>query len=113
MTNLTGPFALAHPWFPKAGDREEAAASKMTLSQNYPNPFNPTTAIRYSLPEAAAVRLVVHDFFGREVAVLTDGVRNAGTHEVVFDAAGLPSGTYMCTLESNGTLLRRSMVLMK
>jgi hypothetical protein len=45
--------------------------------------------------------------------MLVDGVRDAGMHEVVFDAQGLPSGTYVCVLETNGMLLRRSMMLMK
>ncbi len=114
VTSLTGPFAIAHKWFPKDGAQEEAAvASAVTLSQNYPNPFNPTTAIRYTLAEAAPVRLVVYDLFGRQVAVLAQGMREAGTHEVVFDASGLPSGSYVAMLESNGTVLRRSMLLTK
>ncbi|MCB2206201.1 S8 family serine peptidase [bacterium] len=112
LTNFNGPFAIAHPWFPKS-DREEAIPEQITLSQNYPNPFNPTTVIRYTLPEAAAARVVVHDLFGRQVAVLAEGMHYAGTHEVVFNATGLPSGTYMCTLQSGDVQLQRRMVLMK
>ncbi|MBE0642744.1 MAG: S8 family serine peptidase [Bacteroidetes bacterium] len=114
LTSLAGPFAMAHNWFPKNGIEEEVAVpASITLSQNYPNPFNPSTVIRYSLPEAAPVRLVVHDFYGREIAVLAEGMRNAGTHEVVFDAANLPSGSYIYTLESNSVRVHRTMVLMK
>jgi subtilisin family serine protease len=114
LTNLSGPFTMAHAWFPKADEAvEDIVPASIALAQNYPNPFNPTTTIRYALPEAAAVRLVVHDLFGRQVALLVDAARDAGTHEAVFDAAGLPSGTYICTLEAAGTQLRRSMLLMK
>jgi hypothetical protein len=68
------------------------------LEQNYPNPFNPQTTLRFGLPESAPVRLVVYDMMGRQVRVLVDGARGAGTHEVVFEASPLPSGTYLVRL---------------
>ena len=65
------------------------------LEQNYPNPFNPQTTLRFDVPEASVVRLVVYDVLGRQVRVLVDGTREAGTHAVVFEASSLPSGTYL------------------
>ncbi len=64
------------------------------LSQNYPNPFNPTTTIKYELPKAAYVRLVVYDILGREVKVLVDEQKEAGSYTVRFDGSDLPSGVY-------------------
>ncbi len=64
------------------------------LSQNYPNPFNPTTTIKYELPKAAYVRLVVYDILGREVKVLVDEQKEAGNYTVKFDGSDLPSGVY-------------------
>lgn len=58
----------------------------------HPNPFNPSTVVSYQLPVAGKVRLVVLDMLGREVAVLTDGMREAGIHDVTFTASGLSSG---------------------
>jgi hypothetical protein len=80
-----------------------ALPADLRLTQNYPNPFNPSTTIRFSLPENAAVRLTVYDLLGREVASLVDGaLYAAGDHQVRFEADGLPAGVYFARL-STGT----------
>ena len=68
------------------------------LSQNYPNPFNPTTAVSYQLSAISVVTLKVYDVLGTEVATLVNGERASGTHMVVWDASGHPSGVYFCRL---------------
>jgi photosystem II stability/assembly factor-like uncharacterized protein len=84
-----------------------------TLFANYPNPFNPVTTIVYELPEISYVRLKVYDILGRKIHILVDAVQNPGTHNVVFDARGLPSGTYLYQIESHYGLLRRKALLLK
>ena len=83
------------------------------LEANYPNPFNPKTTIRFGLPEAAPVRLVVYDMLGRLVRVLLSGTHTAGTHEVVFDASDLSSGTYLYRLETPHGSFTQTMQLVK
>ena len=69
------------------------------LYQNYPNPFNPLTTISYSLPRVSTVTLTVYDLMGREITTLAHNERReAGNHEVSFDAANLPSGVYFYRL---------------
>jgi hypothetical protein len=91
--------------------------NQFTLFQNAPNPFNPTTVIRYALPEAAAVRLVVYNQSGQLVRVLVDEKRPAGFHEVEWNAtnntgAQMASGIYFYRLESElGTEIRRMLLL--
>lgn len=83
------------------------------LEINYPNPFNPTTYIQYHLPNAARVQLRVFNLLGKEVATLVDGRQPAGTHEVQFNGANLPSGVYFYRLEANDFTAVRKMVLMR
>ncbi len=87
--------------------------TEFALKPNYPNPFNPQTTIRYGLPEASYVKLVVYDVLGRQVRVLVDGAREAGTHEVTFDASSLPSGVYVYRIEAGPYAATRTMLLMK
>ena len=89
------------------------------LEQNYPNPFNPSTAIRFALPERARVNLEVFDMAGRRVAILANGPREAGWHEIRFDASGLASGLYLYQLQTTATsggdsgVITKKMILLK
>ncbi|MFC1619591.1 FlgD immunoglobulin-like domain containing protein [Candidatus Neomarinimicrobiota bacterium] len=75
------------------------------LEQNFPNPFNPTTQIRFLLPYTAQVHLAVYDLLGEEIATLFEGVHSGGEHTIEWDpgtskGAALPSGLYLCRLQS-------------
>jgi hypothetical protein len=83
------------------------------LQQNRPNPFNPTTMIAYSLPTASHVLLCVYDAHGRQVRTLVNDVRDAGRHELTFDATDLPSGLYFYRLEHARGMETRKMVLLR
>jgi hypothetical protein len=76
--------------------------AEATLEQNYPNPFNPSTSIRFFIPAAGDVSVTVHDLLGQTVATLADGVREAGWHQVQWDASAASSGVYFCRFESAG-----------
>ena len=97
-------------------DESEYVATTPTefaLTQNFPNPFNPTTTIRFQLPEASNVRLVVYDMLGREIATLVDGYRVAGSHDVAFDASDLSSGVYVYRIEAGEYSQTMKMNLLK
>ena len=91
----------------------DATPTAYALDANWPNPFNPSTEIRFALPEAADVRLVVYDVMGREVARLADGPLAAGYHRVRFDASGLASGVYLYRIEVGAFTATRRMTLVK
>jgi agmatine deiminase len=83
------------------------------LSQNYPNPFNPVTTISYSIPTTSSVRLSVYDMLGREVSLLVDGRKSAGSYEATFDASACASGVYVYRLVAGSSVLTRKMILVR
>ncbi len=96
-------------------DRESdnGVPTEFALSQNFPNPFNPTTSIEFVVDTAQEVRLSVFDILGREIAVLENGLKAAGTYTVNFDATDLASGTYFYRLEGENTTVVKTMLLLK
>jgi hypothetical protein len=88
------------------------------MEQNTPNPFNPSTNIAFTLEENSYVRLIVYDMLGREVKVLVDELKQAGSYSAMFNAADLPSGVYIYKLNavtSNGNVFNevKKMILLK
>jgi hypothetical protein len=84
-----------------------------TLSQNYPNPFNPVTNIKFSIPQASFVKLVVYDVTGKEVATLVNTNMNAGSFTVDFNASSLASGVYFYRIDTEGFSDVKKMMLIK
>jgi endo-1,4-beta-xylanase len=94
-------------------NQADNSVKSFLLGQNYPNPFNPTTVISYQLPVNSYVTLKVYDLLGREVSTLVNEIKNAGRHEVKFDASKLPSGVYVYTLSTGNYTQTRKLILMK
>lgn len=92
---------------------ESTLPKQIILDQNYPNPFNPETTIRFHLPETLLITLTVFDLLGRQVHVVHNGVLPAGAHNLTFDAARLPSGTYLYRLQTPRATRVRTMTLIK
>ncbi len=78
------------------------------LYQNYPNPFNPETRIRYDLPQAGRVTIIVYNLLGERVSVALDSNQSAGPHEVRLSAGALASGVYVYRL-SAGSFVQSKM----
>ncbi|MBU0518757.1 SBBP repeat-containing protein [bacterium] len=97
----------------EADEATSLQTSNYKLITISPNPFNPVTMLSYDLPEAAEINLSVYDVSGRLVAELVDGWRNAGSHEVTFDASNLASGIYLYRLDAGEFSATGKMVLMK
>jgi Secretion system C-terminal sorting domain len=66
--------------------------------ETYPNPFNPSTTLRFGLPTAGDVSLIVYDVLGREITTLVKGTLNAGYHTATWNASSVASGVYFARL---------------
>jgi len=83
------------------------------LSQNFPNPFNPFTTIRYQLPAAGYVSLILYDVLGNEIATLVNEEKFVGVYEITFYLGNLPSGVYFYQLRTEEFVETKKMILMK
>jgi len=83
------------------------------LYANYPNPFNPNTKIKYAISETVYTTLKVYSILGAEVATLINEEKTPGVYEVNFEAANLPSGTYIYKLEAGSFSQAKKMILLK
>lgn len=102
-------------------NEESPLPKEFSLLPNYPNPFNPNTAIIYQLPIGSDVTLKVFDILGKEVDALVNEYKSAGTYELNWNAANLPSGIYFYRLQAGdpstgsgqGFVQTRKMILLK
>jgi hypothetical protein len=119
-TNIGMPFKGSAPdlgafeYTPNVAVREHGTvASTFSLQQNYPNPFNPSTVIGFRIPASAYVSLTVFDLLGRETGILVNGIKDAGYHEVTFNASLTTSGVYFYRLQYGSIVETRTMMLIK
>lgn len=70
-----------------------ASSSTAVVFHNYPNPFNKQTTIKYFLPQAAKVNLVIFNSLGQKVGEFK-AEQPAGYHSYVWNSLHLSSGTY-------------------
>jgi hypothetical protein len=98
---------------PRAATAVGAPTSPSELSlECYPNPLRDAAIIRYTLPEAADVTLVVFDALGRQVRTLVSARQQTGKQSAQFICTDLPSGVYTCRMTTgNGSCMKQMMVL--
>ncbi len=99
-------------------DKNPSTPLNFELSQNYPNPFNPSTVIRYAIPQAQRVSLIVYDILGRKVKTLVNSFMNAGKYTISWNGTNnygnhVASGVYLYRLNTNGLIKTKKMVLLR
>ncbi|HEX9953211.1 MAG TPA: T9SS type A sorting domain-containing protein [Rubricoccaceae bacterium] len=91
---------------------EPGAGSALALDA-FPNPTAGASRVAFSLPAASDVRVAVLDALGREVAVLADGARPAGRHDVVVAAGRLAPGVYVVRLTAGAVAIVRRLTVVR
>ncbi|MCH7820248.1 MAG: T9SS type A sorting domain-containing protein [Candidatus Marinimicrobia bacterium] len=91
---------------------------KFTLFQNYPNPFNPVTLIRYGLPTASDVSLIIYNLNGQEVIRWESSDQMPGFYERKWNGTNkhgisISSGIYLYRLQAGDFVQTKKMVLLK
>jgi len=87
--------------------------TEFSLKQNYPNPFNPTTNIQFDLPNDVKVSIKVYDITGKEVAVLVNEFKKAGSYIVAFNGSKLSSGVYFYKMKAGSFKDIKRMIFVK
>ena len=111
------PSALAH--------RGSSLPGEFILMQNAPNPFRPgvtdgknqQTQIAFTLAQPGRVKVAIYDLQGRKVRTLSDGFQSAGKHILRWNGtnqSGQPvsAGVYIYTMQTNGQVLSRKMLVL-
>ena len=115
-TGQESPFVSLFDLF--GGGKRVALPDSPQLAQNAPNPFNSQTILSYFLPAAGPAHLTVFTLTGQRVAVLQQGLQQAGYHRLHWDGrddVGRPvaSGLYLYRLVTDEVVLTRKLVLLR
>ncbi len=83
---------------------------QLTLPQN---PLFRQGQLRYSIPEAATVDLVVYDLTGHRVSQLDGGYKQSGSHQIDFDSSKLSTGVYFLKLVAGTSSAIEKLVVLR
>ncbi|ACY48934.1 zinc-dependent metalloprotease [Rhodothermus marinus] len=76
----------------------------------YPNPAGDRVVVRFGLPEASEVELMVYDVLGRAVVRRRPGRMEAGWHREVLMTDGWPAGRYVVVLRVGERTLSKTLM---
>ncbi|MCE5249792.1 M6 family metalloprotease domain-containing protein [bacterium] len=91
----------------------ESVPGEFRMESPFPNPCNLSTTIAYSLPCNSHVTLQIYNVSGQVVCVLRKGYLDRGNYTVLWNASGMPSGIYFCTLRADQYLKTEKILLLK
>jgi len=88
------------------------------LHPNYPNPFNPQTMVRFDLPEANRVELIIFNAIGEQIKILVADYRAAGNYVERWDGRNTygelaASGVYFLQMRAGDFKAVQKMILMQ
>jgi hypothetical protein len=96
----------------------ESVPAMFNLMQNYPNPFNPSTHIEFELPKAGDVKLKIFNVLGEVIYSKYYSNFSQGRHSIIWEGTNesgrrAASGNYIYSVEYNGIIKSKKMILLK
>jgi len=82
----------------RTGANETTIDATTKAFNSFPNPFKESNTIVFNIGKPVHTNLTVYDITGKQVAVLVNGILQAGAHRAVFNAGKLPAGVYTLKL---------------
>ena len=96
----------------------EPLPARFMLYQNYPNPFNTTTIIRFDLPQATQVEMVIYNILGQRIISLISRQLPPGHHAITWNGRNkngraVASGVYFTRIVAGEKIAVKKMLLLK
>jgi hypothetical protein len=89
------------------------AGTSSDLGQNYPNPFSNSTIFPYHVGKAGNVTFSVLDISGREVKLISEGMKDPGNYELQLSSDQFSSGIYYFQMKTDELTSTRKMIIAK
>jgi len=95
------------------GIKDMQISENNDLAQNFPNPFSDNTTFKYQVRETGNVSFHVIDITGREVKVINEGLKTAGSYSLQMKADNLIDGIYFVQMKAGKRTDTRKIVIRK
>jgi PKD repeat protein len=79
----------------------------------YPNPFSSLTTVNYSITKNEIVEISVFNLLGDAVSTIEKGSKQAGNHQVSWNAESLAKGMYMLQLKTAEQVSVKKIIITK
>jgi aminopeptidase N len=88
-------------------------AQSIHLFQNHPNPASGETTIGYALDQPTTIHLALYSMMGHQVAILDQGAKNSGKHEITLNSSDFAPGVYHYVLRANDEQQIKKLIITK
>jgi hypothetical protein len=79
----------------------------------FPNPFSDNSTIEVWLKQASHVNIAVYNTLGQLVRTIPSEYMSKGIHRIIFNADGLPTGTYFCRITTDSKSVVKKLMISK
>jgi hypothetical protein len=97
----------------ETGILNQPALNSTDLGQNYPNPYSSATIFPYHVGKAGNVTFRILDISGRELKLISEGMKAPGTYELRISSDQFSSGIYYFQMKTDEITDTRKMIIAK